>query len=151
MDLFKTVSLVTALSVFAAVPAMAGFTKKPTEHEFNKSVEHQTKGSLLDELGNSKDALEEYREALNYDPDDTNTLFDMGTVYLKINRPAEAVKVFEYLIKIDSKDTEAYNLLGLAYRGCGKKQEAINAWEKSLSIDPTQTMPRKFIEEAKAL
>lgn len=152
MTLLKSVSLAAVLSIFMAGPAAASFIQEsPKAPKLNQSLDHQAKGNFLDEQGNSKEALEEYKQALNFDPDDTNTLFNMGTVYLKMNRPREAARIFESLIKIDSRDIESYNLLGLAYRGCGKKKEAIDVWLKSLAIDPTQTMPRKFIEEAKAL
>ncbi len=152
MTLFKSLFIAAVLTVFLAGPSSASLLRDDTGYvEPDMSVLHQTKGNLLDEQGRSAEALVEYKEALNFDPDDTNTLFNMGTVYLKMNKPEQAVRIFESLIKIDSKDTESYNLLGLAYRGCGKKKEAIEVWLKSLAIDPTQTMPRKFIEEAKAL
>lgn len=152
MKLLKDITLVAVVLVLTAGAAYAGNTqKKPTDADLKTSLEHQTKGNVLDEQGNSKDAIEEYKAALNYNPNDTNTLFNMGTVYLKINRPEDAAKALEALLKIDNKDTEAYNLLGLAYRGCGKKDNAIKAWEKSLSLDPKQNMPKKFIEEAKNL
>lgn len=152
MTFFKRVSFAAILSVLMAGTATASFIKDNSVHvEPDRSIDHQAIGNLLDEQGRSVEALEEYKEALNFDPDDTNTLFNMGTVYLKMNKPQQAVRIFESLIKIDSRDTESYNLLGLAYRGCGKKKEAIDVWLKSLAIDPTQTMPRKFIEEAKAL
>jgi tetratricopeptide (TPR) repeat protein len=152
MTFFKRVSVAAILSVLMIGTATASFIKDNSVYaEPDKSIAHQEKGNLLDEQGRSVEALEEYKEALIFDPDDTNTLFNMGTVYLKMNKPQQAVTIFESLIKIDSRDTESYNLLGLAYRGCGKKKEAIDVWLKSLAIDPTQTMPRKFIEEAKAL
>lgn len=150
MTLFKRVALAVILSAFMAGPAMASLIKDSSGYDGpDKSIVHQENGNLLDEQGKSIEAIEEYKEALSFNPADTNTLFNMGTVYLKINKPEQAAKIFESLIKIDSKDTESYNLLGLAYRGCGKKKEAIDVWLKSLAIDPTQTMPRKFIEEAK--
>lgn len=151
MKLVRILTTTAALLVFASgvTFAHAGGAKKPTEQALKQSLDHQSKGNMLDEQGNTNDAIEEYKAALTFDPDDTNTLFNMGTVFLKVNKPEDAVKVFERVIKIDTKDTEAYNLLGLAYRGCGKKEDAIKVWEKSLSIDPSQAMPKKFIEEAK--
>lgn len=152
MTFFKRVSFLAILSILMAGTATASFIMDNSGHVGpDRSIDHQAIGNLLDEQGRSVEALEEYKQALNFNPDDTNTLFNMGTVYLKMNKPQQAVRIFESLIKIDSRDTESYNLLGLAYRGCGKKKEAIDVWLKSLAIDPTQTMPRKFIEEAKAL
>lgn len=152
MKFTKGIVLMMMVSIIGSGVAFAGETKKkPTEQDIKSSLEHQTKGNFLDEKGNSNDAIEEYNLALSFDPEDTNTLFNLGTVYLKSNKPEEAAKAFENVLKIDTQDTEAYNLLGLAYRGCGKKNEAIQTWEKSLSIDPSQTLPKKFIEEAKEI
>lgn len=142
-------AMMAAVLLVCAVPGYGETKKKPSEADLQTSLEHQTKGDALDEDGKSDKAIEEYTLALKYNPDDTNTLFNMGTVYLKINRPDDAAKAFEAIVKIDGKDAEAYNLLGLAYRGCGRKAEAMDAWRKSLSINPGQTLPKKFMEEAK--
>lgn len=145
---FAVLALVLAFSV--PNHACAGSKKKPTSRDLKISLEHQTKGNTLDEQGNTVEAIDEYKKALAHNPEDANTLFNMGAAYLKINKPEEAAKAFEAVTKIEKKDTEAYNLLGLAYRGCGRMKDAIKTWEKSLSLDPSQTLPKKFIEEAKA-
>ena len=147
---FRSFVILVTVLLFSANLSIAS-DKKPTEEDLQNSLQHQTRGNELDEQGNSADAIKEYEEALKYDPSDTNTLFNMGTVYLKINKPEDAARAFESVVKIDTNDTEAYNLLGLAYRGCGKVKEAIKTWEKSLKINPEQSMPKKFIEEAKSM
>jgi tetratricopeptide (TPR) repeat protein len=144
--------VLAAVLVFSAnLTLAADAAKAPTEADLQISLQHQTRGNDLDEQGNATEAIKEYEEALKYDPSDTNTLFNMGTVYLKINKPEEAAKAFESVVKKDKEDTEAYNLLGLAYRGCGKVNDAIKTWEKSLKINPEQSMPKKFIDEAKSM
>lgn len=115
-----------------------------------KLFEPQAGAGLIDEHGGTCDA-EEYRKALSFEAEDTNRLFNLGTMYLKTNRPQEAVKVFKVVVAKNSRDIEAYNLLGLAYRGCGMKKEAIETWKQSLSIDPYQTLPKRFIEEARGI
>lgn len=148
LGFFAAFALVLAFSF--PNPAAAGSKKKPTGRDIKVSLEHQTKGNTLDEQGNTVEAIDEYKKALAHNPDDANTLFDMGAAYLKINMPEEAAKAFEAVTKIEKKDTETYNLLGLAYRGSGRVNDAIKTWEKSLSLDPSQTLPKKFIEEAEA-
>ncbi len=149
---FRSFMILAAIFIFTANLTFAsGAAKKPTEADLQNSLQHQTRGNDLDEQGNAADAIKEYEEALKYDPNDTNTLFNMGTVYLKINKPEEAARAFESVVKKDKGDTEAYNLLGLAYRGCGKVNEAIKTWEKSLKINPEQSVPKKFIDEAKSM
>lgn len=149
MKIFKCISLALLLCLSAAVSVSAGESKKPTEEAIQSSYEHQTRGNMLDEKGDTTGAIKEYEIALSYDPEDTNTLFNMGMVYLKINKPEDAAKHFELVVRIDKKDTEALNLLGLAYRGCGRLEDAIRVWKKSLAIDPSQAQVEKFILEAK--
>lgn len=151
MKLLRGVLVLAVVLSVGGVTAYAGAAeKKPSERQLKLAYEHQEKGNSLDEQGMSAEAIEEYKQALRFNPEDANTFFNLGTVYLKINKPDEAVKSFEEVLKREKNDTEAMNLLGLAYRGCGKTQEAIKTWEKSLSIDPRQSLPKKFIEEAKA-
>ncbi len=123
----------------------------PTEDDYRKADEHNIKGNIYDDEGKFQEAIEEYREALKYDPEDTGTLFNMGIVCLKINLPGEAVQAFERVVSIDSKDIEAYNLLGLAYRSSGDTDKAIDTWKKSLTIDPEQEKVKQMIEESKNL
>ncbi len=151
MKYLARIMMVAVITMVCAGITYAGAKHEPTEEDLKKSYEHQTQGNIYDDEGKYDEAIAEYKEALKYNPDDTNTLFNLGIVYLKINKPNEAVKVFSRVVEIDDKDFEAYNLLGLAYRGLGKKEEAKKAWEKSLSIEPHQTMPHKFMEELKDL
>lgn len=149
MKILKSISMVMLLLLLAVANVSAGESPKPTEEALQSSLDHQTRGNMLDEKGDTAGAIKEYEIALSYDPKDTNTLFNMGMAYLKINKPDDAAKHFESVVSIDTKDTEAFNLLGLAYRGCGRIDDAVKTWEKSLVIDPDQTLPKKFIKEAK--
>lgn len=117
------------------------------EQAKKKAIEHQVRGSNLEDEGKFNDAITEYHESLKYSPDDINTLFNLGVVYLKANKASDAVAAFERIIKLAPKDTEAYNLLGIAYRGSGNETGAKKAWEKSLAIDPNQTQVKEMIQD----
>ena len=112
-----------------------------------KALHHQSNGNRYDDASKFKEAVVEYKESLKYAPDDPNTHFNLGQVYLKINNPEEAVKAFEKVIEIEPKDSEAHNLLGIAFRGCGKSKEAVRTWKKSLKINPDQPEVQQMIKE----
>lgn len=151
MKFINRIIPVAVLCVFGLAATMPAMAVQPSKEALKSSFEHQSKGNILDEKGDTTAAIKEYEKALSFDPEDSNTLFNLGIAYLKINKPHKAVGPFEEVIKLNNKDTEAYNLLGLAYRASGRMDEAIKVWKKSLSIDPAQTQPKMFIEEAKEL
>lgn len=116
-----------------------------------KAIAHQEKGSTFDDEGNFAAAIEEFKKSLEYDSEEPNTLFNLGIVYLKTNKPSDAEKVFEKLSKILPNDSEVFNLLGIAHSGAENKQEAIQAWEKSLALQPDQQKVKDMITEMKTV
>lgn len=134
-----------------ATSSIAEGKKSLSKQAKEKAIEHQEKGSKLDDEGDTAGAVAEYKKSLEYDSEDPNTLFNLGTVYLKINQPAEGEKIFERLSKILPNDFEVFNLLGIANSGAGKKPEAIKAWERSLAINPDQQNVKDMITELKTL
>lgn len=144
------VSLCTLLLLGGvATSSIAEGKKSISKQAKEKAIEHQEKGSKLDDEGDNAGAIEEYKKSLEYDSEDANTLFNLGVVYLKINKAEEAQKVFDKLAKILPNDCEVYNLLGVSYSGTGKKAEAIAAWEKSLALKPDQQKVKDMISECK--
>ncbi len=132
-----------------ATSSIAEGKKSLSKQAKEKAIQHQEKGSKFDDEGDFANAVIEYKKSLEYDSEDPNTLFNLGIVYLKINKPEEGEKVFERLTKLLPNDNEVFNLLGIAYSGAGKRSEAIKAWEKSLSIQPEQDKVKEMITEIK--
>lgn len=143
-------SLVTIL-VFGSVAtsSIAEGKKSLSKQAKEKAIEHQEKGSKYDDEGKFDESIAEYKKSLEYDSEDPNTLFNLGVIYLKTNKPGEGEKVFEKLSTILPKDSEVFNLLGVAYSGTGKKVEAVKAWEKSLALQPDQQKVKDMIAEIK--
>ncbi|MBI5892407.1 MAG: tetratricopeptide repeat protein [Deltaproteobacteria bacterium] len=148
-------TLIKGILVFAIVSlAFIGFANADekiaglsNEAAEKKAIAHQTKGNAYDDDGKLNDAIIEYKESLKYSPDNVDTLFNLGTAYLKANKPQEAASTFEKVVKIDPNDFEAYNLLGIAYRGCGKYDDAKKSWEKSLAINPNQAKVKQMMND----
>ena len=140
-----------ALLFLCSVPSvsMAEGEKVISEKDVEKSIEHQEKGNILDEQGEFDKAIEEYNKSLSYNPDDPNTLFNLGFVYLKVDKPAESVKIFTRLRDILPQDYEVCNMLGVAHSGAGNKLEAIQVWRKSLELQKDQPKVVKMIDEMK--
>lgn len=121
------------------------FSKQAKE----KALRHQEKGCKLDDEGDFDNAISEYKKSLELDPENSDTLFNLGVLYLKVNKIEEGAKIFEKLSKMLPNDSEVFNLLGVAYSGVGKKAEAVKAWERSLSLKPDQQKVKDMITECR--
>lgn len=107
----------------------------------------QLKGIELEKEGKIDQAIIEYKKSLEYCPEDTNTLFNLGGAYLQINKPIDALIVLQKLININPSDYEAFNLLGIAYSGTNNRKTAIILWKKSLVLNPNQPKVLEMIKE----
>ena len=150
----SSMSMVASLSVVilfggVATSATAASKKTISKQAIEEAIAHQEKGNELDDEGDLNGAIAEYNQSLHFNPDDPNTLFNLGVVYMKANNSPEAVKVFEKLSKLLPEDSEVCNLMGVALSGAGKKMEAIKSWEKSLSLQPDQEKVKEMISELK--
>lgn len=150
----SSIGMVASLSVVVlfggvATSSFAESKKTISKKAIEEAIEHQEKGNQLDDEGDLNGAIAEYNQSLHFNPDDPNTLFNLGVVYMKANNSPEAVKVFEKLSKLLPEDSEVCNLMGVALSGAGKKMEAIKSWEKSLSLQPDQEKVKEMISELK--
>lgn len=69
---------------------------------FNKTKSLQSAAKLAQQ-GKHKAAIEEYREVLRKDPDDTATMNVLGDLYMKVGNNAEAVRLF---VRVADKFTQ---------------------------------------------
>jgi tetratricopeptide (TPR) repeat protein len=68
-------------------------------------------------------AVEEYKLALNADPNSSELAVGLAGLYLRIGRVAEAVQTTKELLKKDDNNLEAHKLLGRIYlRSLGQEQ-----------------------------
>jgi len=79
---------------------------------------------ILEQHGDSKEALKEVQKALDVCPDLTAARVDRARALLKLDRHAEAVKDLEVAVKADPAESSTHFLLAQAYRALGRTQEA---------------------------
>jgi tetratricopeptide (TPR) repeat protein len=111
---------------------------------------HFSKARLLDEQGQASQAIDEYKKALELDPNNSLIYSEMAQSYLRSNRTREAAETAGKAISVDPDNIEAHKLLSAIYLqtiGRATAQQppsvetinaAIHEFEEIVRIDPTE-------------
>src|SRR5215475_6704707 len=141
------------LLVLLLVPTLAVPGLAQTQGQTNtraQSYYHFSKGRLLDDQGQSSQAIDEFKQALELDPNNSLIYSEMAESYLRNNRAAEAVDNANKAIQLDRDNIEAHKLLSTIYlqtisRANAQQpptvetiNNAIHEFEEIVRIDPTE-------------
>jgi tetratricopeptide (TPR) repeat protein len=133
------------------VPALAitGFAQGQTDAR-SQAYYHFSRARLLDDQGQASQAIEEYKKALELDPNNSLIYSEMAESYLRNGRAREATETANKAIQIDPDNIEAHKLLTNIYLqviGRANAQQppstetinnAIHEFEEIVRIDPTE-------------
>jgi spermidine synthase len=89
-------------------------------------------GELKDARGDQAGALDDWRRALELDPDHFYTLIDMGKYYLVKQDIARATPYLDRATRIDPTSARAHHLRGLAYQAVGDNTNAALEYRRAL-------------------
>jgi tetratricopeptide (TPR) repeat protein len=97
-------------------------------------------GSIFFERGYMTEAEHFLNLALRNDPENSEALYGLGSIYLQQNKPAEARATFERVLKLPQRYPgtlpNAWNNLGLLSAREGHTDEAIRQFQQALQLDP---------------
>src|SRR5215510_2108691 len=111
---------------------------------------HFSRARLLDDQGQPGQAIEEYKKALELDPNNSLIYSEMAESYLRNNRPRDAAETAQKAIEIDRDNIEAHKLMTNIYLqviGRANAQQppsadtidgAIHEFEEIIRIDATE-------------
>jgi len=97
---------------------------------------HFALGLACLELGRYPEALEAFQAALLRDPDDEETLYNIGQTYLKLYQPEIALSWLERAQRRKPKDLAVLHQLGVACEAMKQREDARGWWKRTLKIDP---------------
>lgn len=98
-------------------------------------------GVAQERSGDLPGAAESFEGASRLDPKDVATLIQLGRLYLKNNRPADAEVKFRMALELEPKSPEAFQ--GLAFSlDTGKKPGAAEAYRHYLAVQPQDGVAR---------
>jgi Tfp pilus assembly protein PilF len=101
---FWVVLLVLLVIGFGCAQTNSQMKKKQTADAYYKL------GIFYLENGNYRQAIAEFRRALDMDPDDSNYHFSMGTAYSLEGRDEAAIEELKTALRLDPKYSEAHNI-----------------------------------------
>ncbi len=96
--------------------------------------------------GRPESAVELYESAVALCPDSEFARYDLGALYVDLERYADAVAMLERAVALDPRRTESHNNLGVARAHLGDVRGAAAAFAAALKLDPTNELARANLE-----
>lgn len=93
------------------------------------------KGFEFSIQGEYKKALEYYKEAAEKSPDNAESWYGLGSCYVGLEQPPEAITAFKEAIRTSPDKTRAHYYLGKYYQSLGRYEEAIESYQAALGIN----------------
>jgi len=100
-----------------------------------EAQEHYSYGKVFFERGEPERALDEFKTALDMEPDNANVLIGIGQCYLALQKIDDAVSALEKAAAQTPEFADAHYLLGRAYAETGLREKAINEFKEALNIN----------------
>jgi Flp pilus assembly protein TadD/peroxiredoxin len=95
-----------------------------------------TYGVALFQHGYLEQAAESFRQVIAENPENAEAFYNLGTLYLRSNQPAEARQNLAQTVKLRPNYPEAWNNLGMLSAQEGQADEAIRDFRRSLELRP---------------
>lgn len=97
-------------------------------------------GAFMKE-GRNDEALDAFRQALAFDPENATALTYTGNINLSLGRTAEAIKAFKGLVKLQPTSVDAQMKLGNAYLQAKQYDESEKIYERAAKLDRLNPLP----------
>jgi tetratricopeptide (TPR) repeat protein len=93
------------------------------------------RGQILDMKRQSQQGLELLNKSCELDPDNADVQFQLGALYDRAKRPADAIKHFEKVVDLDPEYSPAWDYLALNLEPLGEVDRADAAYKKGLAVN----------------
>ncbi len=124
-------------------------SKKPGNDYFtveildHYAIAYNRLGIIYLEEGLTEMAMNNFKKAIELNPEDSQAHNNLGNVYFKTDDYAAAVKEFKEAVKLDSSNAEAYNNLGSVYGILEDYPQAAKMFAEALKINPAFELAEK--------
>jgi tetratricopeptide (TPR) repeat protein len=102
-------------------------------------------GDALAEAGEKRDAIDQYRRALDRCPTFHDIRHRLGVTLREAGLPSQAALEFQRILRVHPGMLDSRIQLGLTYYSMGRTPEAIAEWEATLERDPSRDDARMYL------
>jgi len=100
-----------------------------------EAVMHNKRAVEYIKMGDVENAIKEYNQAIQCDPNYACAYYNLGNAYIKKGDFTSAVREYTRAIKYDPSDAEAYYNRGNAYARIGNLGQSIEDYTKAIDLD----------------
>jgi Flp pilus assembly protein TadD len=101
-----------------------------------KPVYHRDRGEICRRLGQLDDAVSEATVAVNLDPGQADSHYNLGLALADNEAPQEAAHSYRKALQINPAHGQAWNNLGSVLETLGDEQGAIDAYRRAIALNP---------------
>lgn len=108
---------------------------------------HLNLGIILEERGETAEAVEHYRKAVEINPDEADAHFRLGCIARREKRYAVAIDHFNSVVGVDENhaQSEVWREVGATYLDAGQLEDARSAFERYADRRPTDAEGLYFL------
>jgi len=124
-------------------PAMAEYQRAIKETPEHAAEAHYRIGMLSNKLGNTEGGMQEFRTALQVDPNHVEARQAVAAFYLnrganarQQQRLPDAIQDLQEAVKFDPGSSTSHVELGQAYEESGRSTEAVHEYQAAVAADP---------------
>jgi Flp pilus assembly protein TadD len=102
----------------------------------NNFIAHNNLGIILDQKGQTGEAIGEFQEALRLKPDFADAHYDLALALCQKGQMHEAIPQFQEVLRLKPDDAEAHYNLAITLDQKGRTNEAIAQYQEALRLKP---------------
>jgi len=106
------------------------------KHTKDNKIANYNLAVVLERQGKVEMAIEQYRRALLFWPEDSEALINLGCVHAEGNEFGVAVELFRRALEIEPNSPEAHTNLGIVLAKQGEIERGIEHFQQALKIKP---------------
>jgi len=100
------------------------------------SAAHFAAAQFLTGKGDTDSAIDQYRQALAFSPDDQALLLNLAVLYLHNSQFTEALDPLEHARRTAPDSPDVAKLMGWAYYGANRLDQAVEEWKRAEQLRP---------------